>query len=286
MVRAEEILKMKYVSFRRPDGRASFGRTDGTEVFDLGRGGPAADLRSALAAGNLQELKHGESFKLSQLVLLPPIPNPGKILCIGLNYETHRKETGRAEANHPAIFTRFADTLIAHGAPLVRPKVSADFDYEGELAVVIGKGGRAIPREAALSHVAGYACFNDASVRDWQRHNIQFTPGKNFPGTGSFGPWMVTPEELGDLTARSVVTRLNDQIVQNQSVSEMIWPVPEIIAYLSAFTPLAPGDVIATGTPGGVGSRRVPPLWMKAGDSVSVEIQGVGLLVNHVVDEA
>src|ERR1700722_12112859 len=157
MVCAEEILKMKYVSFRRPDGRASFGTTDGTEVFDLGRSGPAADLRSALAAGPLPELKRCESFELSRVVALPQISYPGKILCIGMNYEAHRKETGRAEANHPAIFTRFADTLIAHGAPLVRPKVSTDFDYEGELAVVIGKGGRAIPREAALSHVAGYA---------------------------------------------------------------------------------------------------------------------------------
>ncbi|HEY6454904.1 MAG TPA: fumarylacetoacetate hydrolase family protein [Steroidobacteraceae bacterium] len=276
---------MKYLSYCRPDGRASFGRTDGNEVIDLRGSGPVADLRAALEAGVLHDLQDGESFKLSQLVLLPPIPNPGKILCVGLNYETHRKETGRAAANHPAIFTRFADTLIAHRASLVRPKVSTDFDYEGELAVVIGKGGRAIPRDSALSHVAGYACFNDASVRDWQRHNIQFTPGKNFPGTGGFGPWMVTPDEVGQLAARNVVTRLNDQIVQSQSVAEMIWPVPEIIAYISVFTALAAGDVIATGTPGGVGSKRVPPLWMKAGDSISVEIEGIGQLINNVVDE-
>jgi 2-keto-4-pentenoate hydratase/2-oxohepta-3-ene-1,7-dioic acid hydratase in catechol pathway len=276
---------MKYISFRKPDGRTGFGRTDGNEVVELGRGGAVTDLRSALERGALHELLAGDSFKLSELVLLPPIPNPGKILCVGLNYESHRMETGRAEAAHPAIFTRFADTLVAHGEALVRPKVSSEFDYEGELAVVIGKGGRAICKDAALSHVAGYACFNDASVRDWQRHNIQFTPGKNFPGTGGFGPWMTTPDEVGDPAARSVVTRLNGQIVQNQSVSEMIWPVAEIIAYLSAFTPLAPGDVIATGTPGGVGSKRVPPLWLKAGDSVSVAIEGVGLLVNHVIAE-
>lgn len=277
---------MKYVSFLRPDGRPSFGRTDGQEVFELAGTAGTADLRSALEANILDRLDAGESFALSELVLLPPIPNPSKILCVGLNYEAHRKETGRAEAAFPAIFTRFADTLVAHRAPLVRPKASTDFDYEGELAVVIGKGGRAIPKDAALAHVAGYACFNDASVRDWQRHNSQFTPGKNFPGTGSFGPWLVTPEEVGELATRRVVTRLNGETVQNQGMSEMIWSVPEIIAYLSTFTPLAVGDVIATGTPGGVGSRREPPLWMKAGDTVCVDIEGVGLLVNHIVDEA
>jgi 2-keto-4-pentenoate hydratase/2-oxohepta-3-ene-1,7-dioic acid hydratase in catechol pathway len=276
---------MKYLSFLRPDDRPSFGRTDGREVFDLGGRDMVPDLRSALEANVLHELDNGEAFKLSDLVLLPPIPRPRKIVCVGLNYETHRKETGRAEAEFPAIFTRFADTLVAHEAPLVRPRVSRDFDYEGELAVVIGKPGRAIPKDEASAHVAGYSCFNDASVRDWQKHNSQFTPGKNFPGTGSFGPWLVTPDEVGELATRSVLTRLNGQTVQNQSVAEMIWSVPELIAYISTFTPLAPGDVIATGTPGGVGARRAPPLWMKAGDTVSVDIQGVGLLVNRIVDE-
>ncbi len=183
------------------------------------------------------------------------------------------------------MFTRFADTLVAHRAPIVRPKVSTHLDYEGELALVIGEGGRAIAREQALAHVAGYACFNEASVRDWQRHNIQFTPGKNFPGTGAFGPWLVTPDEAGELGPQRVVTRLNGQVVQDQPISEMIWPVEELIAYVSAFTPLAPGDVIATGTPGGVGARRDPPLWMQPGDVVEVEIGRMGRLVNPISAE-
>jgi 2-keto-4-pentenoate hydratase/2-oxohepta-3-ene-1,7-dioic acid hydratase in catechol pathway len=276
---------VKYVSYVRPDGRSSFGRAEGNRIIDLACDAKAKDLRCALDANVLHDLDMGDTFKLSDLVLLPPIPNPRKILCVGINYETHRRETGRAEAAFPTIFTRFADTLVPHGGHLVRPRVSSDFDYEGELAVVIGKGGRAISKEEALAHVAGYACFNDASVRDWQRHTTQFTPGKNFPGTGGFGPWLVTPEEVGDPASRSVVTRLNGQTVQAQRVTEMIWSVPELIAYISAFTPLAPGDVIATGTPGGVGSKRDPPLWMKPGDTVSVEIDGLGVLVNHVVDE-
>ncbi len=287
---------MKYASFLRPDGRASFGRVDGTRIIDLGaadavagkssslRSRPA-DLKAAIASGAWSRLQSEASHAIDEVVLLPVIPNPGKILCVGLNYETHRQETGRAEAQHPAIFTRFADTLVAHGQPIVLPKVSTQLDYEGELAIVIGRAGRAIPRARALEHVAGYSCFNDASVRDWQRHNIQFTPGKNFPGTGPFGPWLVTPDEVGDLEAQHVITRLNGQVVQDQPIAEMIWPIAELIAYISAFTPLAPGDVIATGTPGGVGAKRTPPLWMKSGDKVEIDIGTVGTLVNRIINE-
>ena len=218
--------------------------------------------------------------------LLPVVPNPGKILCIGLNYATHVAETGREQKEHPAVFTRWADTLVADGEPLVRPPETTRFDYEGELAVVIGKGGRRIGRDQAMEHVAGYAVFQDGSVRDWQRHNIQFTPGKNFPATGGFGPALVTPDEIADLASQRVQTRLNGELVQDQPISDLIWDIPFLIAYCSTFTPLAPGDVIATGTPGGVGDKRTPPLYMKGGDRVEVSIGVIGTLTNPVVDEA
>ncbi|MFM6852511.1 MAG: fumarylacetoacetate hydrolase family protein [Sphingopyxis sp.] len=277
---------MRYVSFRRPSGEPSFGRMDGDRIVDLAQDGGVATLADALAAGNLADLADGESYAAADISLLPVIPNPGKIICVGLNYETHRKETGRQEASYPAIFTRWADSLVAAGEPLVRPSVTERFDYEGELAVIIGKGGHKISRDDAMAHIAGYSVFNDASVRDWQRHNIQFTPGKNFPGTGAFGPAMVTPDAVDDLGSARVVTRLNGQVVQDQPVSDMIWDIAFIIEYVSAFTPLAPGDVIATGTPGGVGDKRTPPLYMQGGDVVEVDIGVIGTLTNHVVDEA
>jgi 2-keto-4-pentenoate hydratase/2-oxohepta-3-ene-1,7-dioic acid hydratase in catechol pathway len=278
---------MKFISFQH-DGRASFGLVDGDRVADLGGREPGVGtLKAAIAAGRLEALAKGAeaTLALAEVTLLPVIPDPGKIFCVGHNYETHRQETGRAKVDHPSIFTRFADTLTAHGQPIVRPRVSTDLDFEGELAVVIGKGGRYISEADALAHVAGYACFNDASVRDWQWHTSQFTPGKNFPGTGGFGPWLVTPDEAGDLLQTHVVTRLNGEVVQDQPIGEMIFPIPKIIAYLSSFTALSPGDVIATGTPGGVGAKRTPPLWMKPGDRVQVEIGVVGVLENRVVDE-
>lgn len=274
---------MRIISFIH-EGVASYGALDGERVHDLGRG---TDLRTALAAGPLPtRLDDAPVLARSAVTLLPVVPNPGKILCVGHNYETHRLETGRAKADHPSIFTRFADTLIADGAPIQRPQTSNHLDYEGELAIIIGRGGRHIPAAEALSHVAGYACFNDASVRDWQWHTSQFTPGKNFPGTGPFGPWMVTPDALPPLAEIVVTTRLNGVVVQQQPVSDMIFPIPEIIAYVSTFTPLSPGDVIATGTPGGVGAKREPPLWMKAGDTVEVDISGIGCLSNRIEEEA
>jgi 2-keto-4-pentenoate hydratase/2-oxohepta-3-ene-1,7-dioic acid hydratase in catechol pathway len=273
---------VKYASFVKGDGTPAFGRVEGERIIALGG---ASDLKSALAGGALESLPEAGAFDLAQVRLAPPIPNPGKILCIGLNYQSHREETGRGATDHPVIFTRFADTLVADGAPLVRPDASEQFDYEGELAVVIGRAGRAIDRAHAFDHVAGYACFNDASVRDWQRHTGQFTPGKNFPGTGGFGPFMVTPAAVADLQAERVTTRLNGQIVQDQPISDMIFPVDELIAYISTFTPLGPGDVIVTGTPGGVGMARNPPLWMKPGDMVEVEIGVMGRLRNPVAGE-
>ena len=278
---------MKYISFLRPDGVAAYGRLQGEQVVDLAadRAAPA-DLKAALAAANLESLESDKTWQMSEIDLLPVIPNPTKIFCVGHNYESHRQETGRAKVDHPSIFTRFADTLTAHGKPIIRPKVSTDLDYEGELAVIIGKGGRAIEEANALEHVAGYACFNDASIRDWQWHTRQFTPGKNFPATGPFGPWMVSADEAGDLSDIHVITRLNGKVMQDQPVRDMIFPIAEVIAYISAFTPLSPGDVIASGTPGGVGAKREPPVWMKPGDKVEVDIGPIGTLVNEIVQES
>lgn len=274
----------RYISFRRPDGTPSFGRVEGETVQDLGRESAAAWLRDVLG-GDFAALAPTASYARAEVRLLPVVPNPGKILCIGLNYATHVAETGREQKEYPAIFTRWADTLVAAGDPVVRPKESVRFDYEGELAVIIGKGGRRISKAAAMAHVAGYSLFNDVSVRDWQRHNIQFTPGKNFPATGAFGPEMVTPDEIGDLGAQRVQTRVNGELAQDQPVADMIWDIPTIIEYCSTFTELAPGDVIATGTPGGVGDKRNPPFYLKAGDRVEVSVGAVGVLTNAIIDE-
>jgi 2-keto-4-pentenoate hydratase/2-oxohepta-3-ene-1,7-dioic acid hydratase in catechol pathway len=247
------------------------------------------DLKALIAADAFQEAADAVAgaalLPLADVKLQPVIPNPGKILCVGHNYESHRQETGRDKTEYPSIFNRYADSQVGHLSPLVRPAVSTMFDYEGELAIVIGKGGRNIPVESALDHIAGYSCYMDASVRDWQWHTRQFLPGKTFPGTGGFGPCLVTADELPDPTTTSVTTRLNGEIVQSQPTSDMIFTLPVIINYVSTFTPLSAGDVIVTGTPGGVGAKRQPPLWLKAGDRVEVDIPGVGLLVNEVIDE-
>jgi 2-keto-4-pentenoate hydratase/2-oxohepta-3-ene-1,7-dioic acid hydratase in catechol pathway len=274
----------RYISFRRPDGTPSFGRIEDGNVADLGVPGAAAHLVDGLN-GDLAALTPTAEYPRGSVDLLPLIPNPGKILCIGLNFANHVAETGREQKEFPAVFTRWADTLVAAGERLVRPLESTRFDYEGELAVVIGKRGRRIPREQAMAHIAGYTIFNDASVRDWQRHNIQFTPGKNFPNTGAFGPELVTPDEVADITALRVQTRLNGELVQDQPISDLIWDIPFLISYCSSFTTLRPGDVIVTGTPGGVGDKRTPPLYMKAGDTVEVRIGSIGSLVNPVVDD-
>lgn len=186
---------------------------------------------------------------------------------------------------HPTIFARFANTQTGHGTDIVRPRVSTELDFEGELAVIIGKAGRYIARERAFDHIFGYACYNDASVRDWQYHTHQFTPGKNFPRTGSFGPWLVTSDEFQDITARGITTRLNGETVQQAKLGEMIFDIPTLVEYCSSFNQLEPGDVIVTGTPGGVGVKRTPPLWMKSGDVVEVEIDGIGVLRNGIADE-
>lgn len=274
---------MKYISFLRPDGTAAFGRLEGDSLYELGKG--PNDLKSAISNNTLASLHDGQSYTLAEVSLLPVIPNPDKIFCVGHNYESHRQETNRAPTDYPSIFTRFADTLLPHGDDIIMPKVSTQLDYEGELAVIIGKGGRYISEEDAMEHIAGYACFNDASIRDWQWHSRQFTPGKNFPTTGPFGPYMITPDEAGDLSEVNVTTRLNGTVMQQQPVKDMIFPIATVIAYISNFTELRPGDVIASGTPGGVGAKRTPPVWMKPGDTIEIEIGPMGILRNTIVAE-
>ncbi|MGJ4959495.1 fumarylacetoacetate hydrolase family protein [Bradyrhizobium sp. HKCCYLRH2015] len=282
---------MRFASFTI-DNAPTWGLVEGTDVADLGAvlRDRFPDLKSAIAADALKEAAAAASgarrHPISAISFLPVIPNPDKILCIGLNYETHRKETGRSEVENPTVFGRFANSQTGHLTNIIRPRVSTDLDFEGELAIVIGKPGRYIPRSEAFKHIAGYACYNEGSVRDFQRHTHQFTPGKNFPATGAFGPWLVTPDEIDDLGSLRLQTRLNGEVVQDATISQMIFDIPRQIEYCSSFTRLEPGDVIATGTPGGVGSRRTPPLWMKPGDVVEVEIDKIGLLRNGIADEA
>jgi 2-keto-4-pentenoate hydratase/2-oxohepta-3-ene-1,7-dioic acid hydratase in catechol pathway len=281
---------MRFASFQSEDG-PRFGLVVDGGIVDLtGRLDPAVmTLRAAIAAGVLDKAAafagRSPDVAMADVTWLPVIPDPAKILCIGLNYETHRIETKRPEAAHPAVFLRFADSQIGHGQTMLRPRVSQKLDYEGEVAVIIGRGGRYIPEETALDHVAGYACYNDGSVRDWQRHTHQFTPGKTFPGTGGFGPWMLTAPALGDYRQLRLVTRLNGEVMQDSMLSHLIFPIPALIAYVSSFTPLSPGDVIVTGTPGGVGDRREPPVYMQPGDVVEVDIGPLGKLMNTVGEE-
>jgi 2-keto-4-pentenoate hydratase/2-oxohepta-3-ene-1,7-dioic acid hydratase in catechol pathway len=282
---------MRFVSFTA-EGRASFGiaRPDG--VFDLGArlGGAVPDLETwlrvrALDAAPPLPPASTTDFATGEFAYAPVVTHPDKILCVGINYEEHRKETGRDVATHPTIFTRFADTLVAHREPLRAAAVSEAFDFEGELAVVIGREGRHVPEDAAAGIVAGYTCFNDGTMRDWQRHSSQFTPGKNFPGTGALGPELVTADELERFADRRIVTRLNGVVMQDAVLGDMIFGVPRLIAYITTFTRLRPGDVIATGTPGGVGFRQTPPRLLRDGDEVEVSIEGVGRLVNPVAPE-
>ena len=283
---------MKVVTFER-NGVRSYGILENDRVLDVGNrlASRYADLRAVLAAGALQELliastQGPQTFQVEEVNFEPVIPNPQKILCVGLNYISHRTETKRPETKYPSIFTRFADTQVGHETPVLRPSFSTAFDYEGELAVVIGRRGRHISEQDVSAHIAGYSCYNDVSVRDWQRHTAQWTPGKNFPSTGAFGPSLVTPDEIPDLGALTLTTRLNGKVMQEAQISDLIFSVPVIVSYISKFTSLYPGDVIATGTPGGVGDRRDPPVYMKDGDIVEVEIDRIGILRNVVQSEA
>jgi acylpyruvate hydrolase len=231
-------------------------------------------------------LAKGPVVDLDRVTLLPPVRNPGKIICVGLNYIDHSIESGFTVPDYPTIFTRFSSSLIGAGAPIVRPKVSTQLDYEGELVAVIGIGGRHIAEEDALQHVIGYSIFNDASIRDYQKKSPQWTIGKNFDSTGAFGPYLVTADELPPgAKGLHIETRLNGAVVQDASTNDMVFSVARLISILSEALTLSPGDVIVSGTPAGVGMARKPPLYMKHGDVCEVEIEGIGVLRNTVEDE-
>ncbi len=281
---------MRLVSFEH-EGRASYGLVRDGGIVDVGQrlGEQYPDLRAVLEAGALEALRNLENTApdvgMADVTHQPVIPNAGKILCVGINYMGHIKETGREPPEYPVMFTRFADTFVGHDEAIVRPAVSSDLDYEGELAIVIGKPAWHVKRENALEHVAGYTCCNEGSVRDFQFHTMQFTAGKNFYRSGSIGPWLLTADEQPDPRQFHLQTRLNDEVLQDAPVSDLCFDIPELIEYCSTWTPLASGDIIVTGTPGGVGRVRKPPIWMKPGDTVEIDIRGLGTLRNSIVDE-
>lgn len=280
---------MKLASFAR-NGVASFGAVIDDGIVDLQKRTSHATLKQFIASGELAAIRSSiqasrPDHTLDGIRFLPTIPDPEKIICVGLNYHDHVIETGRQVTEKPTLFPRWPATQVGHEQPIIKPLESSELDYEGELALVIGKRGRRIPASQAYDYVAGYACYNEASVRDWQKHTSQFTPGKNFTGTGAFGPWLVTADEIPAPEQLRLRTRLNGQEVQNAQINQMIVPIPQQIAYISTFIELAPGDVIVTGTPGGVGARRSPPLFMRPGDVVEVEIDGLGILRNRIAAE-
>ena len=277
---------MKALSFEI-DGRSGYGILDGDQVRTAGEDFTRRfpDLRAVLDAGKLEELPEHcteQSLPLASIRFLPTIPNSDKVICVGVNYRPHVEEMGREIPEHPVLFVRFAGSQVGHREPLLKPSASEQFDFEGEFAIVIGRRARHVSRDEAWSFVAGVTCFMDGSVRDWQRHTMQFTAGKNFLRSGSMGPWLVTPDELPDPEDIRLETRVNGSVMQRGRLADLIFPVPELIEYCSTFTELLPGDVIATGTPGGVGAARKPPVWLGEGDTVEVDIVGIGTLANPV----
>lgn len=283
---------MKLVSFLR-NNKPTWGVAVEGGVVDCGAkfGKKYPDIRAVIANRALADVKKFVKTKkkpdvpMAKVKFLPPIGNPDKIICIGLNYKSHVAETGRSDAQYPTIFTRFANTQVGHGQPMISPRNSEKYDYEGEVAVIIGRKCRHVSKADALKYVAGYSCYNDGSIRDWQRHTTQFTPGKNFVGTGGFGPWIVTADEIPDPSKMTLITRLNGQELQRATTDLLIFDIPTLINYCSDWTELVPGDVIVTGTPGGVGFVRNPPIFMKPGDTVEVEVDRIGTLVNPIAAE-
>ena len=280
---------MKLASFTH-EGRSGFGIVRDDALVDLAERGFGQSLKQVLRRGALDEVRAvadaaDADLSLADVILQPPVVSPGKVFCIGVNYRKHVLEMGRDLPTHPWVFTRSADSFVGHGESMIRPSVSEQFDFEGELALVIGKTAHRVDAGAALDHVAGYCCLNDGSIRDFQRHSGQFTPGKNFWRSGAVGPWLATADEVGDPANLELETRLNGEVMQSAPTSDLIFDIPTLIEYCSSFARLEPGDVIATGTPGGVGAARRPPVWLRGGDTVEVSISGIGTLANLVEDE-
>jgi len=276
---------MRFASFTGPDA-AGFGLVENGCIRPVASS-RFADLKSVIAAGAWDEARDaaGDPVSIDVVRLEPVLPNPGKIICIGMNYLAHIREMGRTRPAYPTLFTRFSDSLVGHGQQIIRPIASTRFDFEGELAVVIGRQARHVAADQALDYVAGYACFLDGTLRDYQRHTPQFIAGKNFRHSGAFGPWLVTTDEIPDPGVLTLETRLNGRIMQTGRIDDLCFDIGALIEYLSKIFQLEPGDVIATGTPGGVGAARDPRVWLRPGDVVEVDIDRVGVLRNEVVDE-
>lgn len=282
---------MKLLSYSYK-GTLSWGAISGEYIVDLqaATDNRCASLRCALSQMSMSAIEdlatsRAATIPIGEVEYLPVVPDAPRIFCVGLNYDEHRIEAKRETTTQPTVFLRVTASQVGHEQPIVIPRESTSLDFEGEIAVVIGKGGRRISEAGAWEHVAGYAPYNDGSIRDWQAHTTQWTSGKNFPGTGAFGPWMVTRGEIADGQELALSTRLNGQVVQHATTAHLIFPIPRLISYISTFTVLEPGDVIVTGTPGGVGFKRQPPLFMKPHDVVEVEVEGVGILINRVLAE-
>jgi acylpyruvate hydrolase len=272
------------------DARLAVQGTDGTYALAAADGGNLDALvaagTNALTAAGANILSNGALLAPGSFKFLPPLVKAPKIICLGLNYVDHAAEGGFEPPPFPTLFARFGTSLIGHDAPIIRPKISTALDYEGELVAVIGTGGKNITLENALHHVIGYSIFNDGSIRDYQRKTPQWTAGKNFDNTGAFGPWFITADELPPGAAGlKLETRLNGKVMQQASTSDMIFDVATTVSLLSTFLTLEPGDVLVMGTPAGVGAARTPPVFMKHGDIVEIEIEKLGILSNPVVDE-
>jgi len=276
---------MRFASFTGPDA-AGFGLVENGCIRPVASH-RLADLKSVIAAGAWDEAAGAatDPVSIDTVCLEPVLPNPGKIICIGMNYLAHIREMGRTRPAYPTLFTRFPDSLVGHGQAIIRPIASTRFDFEGELAVVIGRQARHVAADRALDYVAGYACFLDGTLRDYQRHTPQFIAGKNFHHSGAFGPWLVTTDEIPDPRILTLETRLNGRVMQTGRIDDLCFDIGALIEYLSKIFQLEPGDVIATGTPGGVGAARDPQIWLRPGDVVEVDIDRVGVLRNEVVDE-